>query len=398
MLLQKKFIPERLIETRERMQFTQTQLAHSLGLSRQAIAMYESGKMAPDPDRVSALSQTLRVPYRYFFKERPRLAQVGAAIFFRKQAGAAASARRAAGREVEWLIDIVSAVQKRIALPAVSIPSEEGQDIDEISNEWLEDKAIKLREAWGLGVGPIWNIAGLLETHGVILATTSVSSKIDAFSVYFNAPIGRPVLFLNSEASKARRRFTLLHELGHMIFHKHCTSEFLNNLDAAAKLERQADYFAGAFLMPKVSLRQVFKKPATVTLSELLRVKAQWGVSVQCLITRLFQLGDITVSRRTYLHKRISELGMNRRDPADDELELKPAEEPVLLRKALTIIALNERSQRSFEDEVALSWETITSLLSPDKPARVVVAGRPGAGLVHNFGSPLRRGGEERKS
>jgi len=74
-----------------------------------------------------------------------------------------------------------------------------------------------------------------------------------------------------------RQRFTLSHELGHMV------------LDPAAKVdeEKAAHRFAGAFLMPAETLRaEIGRHRKSIGWGELFEIKRIFGVSVQALTCR----------------------------------------------------------------------------------------------------------------
>jgi hypothetical protein len=64
------------------------------------------------------------------------------------------------------------------------------------------------------------------------------------------------------EAHEGRFRFTCAHELGHAQLHAKVVCQFLDNAfmqPSARRLEREADQFAAAFLMPLVSVqREIF--------------------------------------------------------------------------------------------------------------------------------------------
>lgn len=96
-----------------------------------------------------------------------------------------------------------------------------------------------------------------------------------------------------------RQRFTLIHEVGHLVS------------DDAGD-EAFSDQFASAFLMPRALFEQEFESH---TLDALLRMKSKFGCSVAALNRRGRDLGMI--SERSYLEnqKRLSYLGWRKREP-----------------------------------------------------------------------------------
>ena len=90
------------------------------------------------------------------------------------------------------------------------------------------------------------------------------------------------VIVVNRQDWGERQRFTVAHELGHMV------------LDVAQKLddEKAAHRFAGAFLIPAETLRaEIGKHRKSIGWSELFDLKRIFGVSVQALTYRCKDLG-----------------------------------------------------------------------------------------------------------
>jgi len=89
-----------------------------------------------------------------------------------------------------------------------------------------------------------------------------------------------------------RQRFTLAHELGHHILHKNVKTEYLPRQESywgeeKPDIEKEADFFAACFLMPKELVIKVFKEK-TKKINELAIL---FGVSPQAMRYRLSFLG-----------------------------------------------------------------------------------------------------------
>jgi Zn-dependent peptidase ImmA (M78 family) len=105
-----------------------------------------------------------------------------------------------------------------------------------------------------------------------------------------------------------RKRWTLAHELGHLVLH----SEFVTG-----DVEAEADEFAAEFLMPGEMIRPALRKPKLGTLIDL---KQEWGVSIAALIQRACSLQAITLTERTRLFKLLSAKGFRIVEPGSDQL------------------------------------------------------------------------------
>ncbi len=93
-------------------------------------------------------------------------------------------------------------------------------------------------------------------------------------------------LFLNTTKTAERSRFDAVHELGHLVLHRH------GGLHGGREVEDQANQFASAFLMPKADVRA--RLPRVGTLGEIVAAKKRWRVSVAALNYRLHKLGITT--------------------------------------------------------------------------------------------------------
>src|ERR1700730_1023199 len=97
-----------------------------------------------------------------------------------------------------------------------------------------------LRRSWGIPNGPVENLTTAIEAAGgVVLRRSFGTSKIDAMSKW--APGEPPLFFINSEIPADRCRYTLAHEIGHIVMHQVPTPD----------MEGEADRFAEEFLMPE---------------------------------------------------------------------------------------------------------------------------------------------------
>jgi Zn-dependent peptidase ImmA (M78 family) len=87
-----------------------------------------------------------------------------------------------------------------------------------------------------------------------------------------------PFIFLNTKKSCERSRFDAAHELGHLVLHRHAGAR-------GQEVEREANAFASALLMPRASV--LANAPHMATVDQLIRFKNYWTVSVAALAYRL---------------------------------------------------------------------------------------------------------------
>ena len=130
------------------------------------------------------------------------------------------------------------------------------------------DAALTLRREWGLAPGAVPQLIRLIEgAGGLVLVRDLGSRELDAVTQWID---GNPPLFLLNEHAPADRfRFSLAHELGHVIMH--------DAPGLTAVQERQADEFASEFLLPASAIRAELKH-GRMDLPRLLGLKHRWGV------------------------------------------------------------------------------------------------------------------------
>lgn len=169
-------------------------------------------------------------------------------------------------------------------------------ELPDLSHLSPEEAANTLRYDWGLGDQPIGNLIALLESRGIRIFSIFVKSDyIDAFSVWYK---DKPFIFLNSQKSMERSRFDACHELGHLVrdvYSMKISEKSENDIDHdlnSKEIEKYADEFASAFLMPKVALMEY--RHVNPTLSNLIEIKKVFGVSLVALAYRMHKLKFIS--------------------------------------------------------------------------------------------------------
>lgn len=116
-----------------------------------------------------------------------------------------------------------------------------------------------------------------------------------------------PTIVLNTEhpsnQGDAGRRFTIAHELCHLLYDRGLAKRVMHTSTPWAPLavEQRANAFAAMLLMPPARLRDVLRAEATISLPALRDVARELRVGVQALIRHLANLGMIGFDQRTKL-------------------------------------------------------------------------------------------------
>lgn len=289
------FNPNMLELARNRAHLTQTALAAAVDLPQGVISRFENALATPAPDQLDRLAQALGVEVTFF--QRPRTEQFwGASVMYRLQRKAKVIDLLQLVAEMQTRAMHLRDMQKSVTVtPRFSIPA--------LAEHTPPGVAAKLtRESWLVRPGPIPNVTALVEAAGVFVI--ELSSPIAQFDgAVYRAPDLPTVIFVCDGQPGDRRRFTLAHEVGHLV--QHGTADLDDN--------DEANEFAAEFLMPAIDARRAIGlRP---DLYRLLDVKRKWGVSVQFLIVRAATLGLITARQKVSMFQRVNALGWRTNEP-----------------------------------------------------------------------------------
>lgn len=358
------FNPVKLTEAREARGQSITDLAGLSGISRQSITSYEKGDSIPRLEHLIQLADTLKFDLHFFSSEKDEFSNN--LVFFRSLRSTTQRDRKKLEWRLIWLKRLFVLLSDFIDFPEIKFPNFDIQEnhLEKSSfNNDIENFAIETRKFWNLGFGQISNMVNLAESCGIIIARGEAESeKIDAFSEWSYKDKLVPIVFLNTEKQSAfRSRFDLAHEIGHLILHKNLSPGFINNRNLKL-IEDQANRFASAFLMPKITFEKTFIYPS---LDHYIQLKSRWLTSIAALIVRSKQLDLITETTERRLWINYSKREYRKREPLDDTLTM---EKPRVLIKAIDL--LDDKGilkKNEIISRLGLSSLDLTTLLDVEK-------------------------------
>lgn len=358
-------IPEKITDARKAERLTQKKLAEMVGVTRAAISYFESGERRPDPLTVVKIAEALNQPVKYFTTPTPLEFGKRSPNFFRQHGAKTKKKNEASDKYAAWFAQSAYAFDKYVNFPKVNLPSFEPSNSSEVySWEELDDLAQKTREHMGLGLGPISNTIRLVESHGVIVGRLILENEnVSAFSFWSG---DRPFVFLASDKkSAARARYDVCHELAHLVLHRWVTTEEIEDKDRLKVIESEANYFAGAFLLPFKSFPNEVFSPR---LSGFEHLKGRWKTSIQAMVKRCKDLGIFDEYQCTNLYKEISRRKWRTNEPLDSGPNALPVEEPMLLRKvAEAVFGSGAISPDEFAALLSVNPNIIASLIGVPK-------------------------------
>lgn len=327
------FVGERLKEAREAHELSAAALADFLGVTIQSISQYENNKQTPSPQVMRRIQEQLGLPYHFFFA--PIAADENDPLFFRSLESASKLVRIKMSRRFVWLRELTRYLGESIQLPKVNFPALDlPKTPAHLSEDQIELAAGEVRKFWNLTDNPISNLIWLIENNGAVVSRQELGTEdLDAFSQW-NTNDRRPYFVIGSDKKSAvRSRYNVAHELGHIVLHRHIRSEDLNDKAQFKLIEKQAHYFAGAFILPAETFAADFLCGST--LDRFVSLKPKWKASIQFMVMRCLSLGIINQDQHKRMMINISRRGWRKNEPFDDTIE---PEQPRFLRRAVELL------------------------------------------------------------
>lgn len=340
--------PQMLTLLRESRGMSGAKLARVSGVPQPTLSKAENNRALLDDVRLASVAEALDYPAEVFSWTDSVYGFGSYAFYHRKQQTLPVTMLRQVQAHVNLvrmrLVRLLRGVEvdHPAVLPDVSA--------DEVGSPALVARLV--RALWALPMGPITNMSTALERAGVVVVRYDLTSpKISAISM---GPIDAAPAFivLNDGMPADRERFTLAHELGHLVMH--------TGASHVANAEEEADAFASEFLMPAAEIQ-----PQLVGLDiyKAFELKQYWRVSGAAIIRRARDLGQITDARYRSLNVIRSQRGWSKNEPYPFSRD-----EPTLLGQ---LVRVHLEDHEYDEDELA----GVVGLFTPEFRERLPVPG-----------------------
>lgn len=304
--------PDLLRVGREAAGLTQSDVAETLGIAQVTVSRWENNARRPEEDDLARLAELYGVTPSFFSAPAREAGLTAGDLHYRRKARVKVSDVKQLEAVTNWLrIGSTRLLNEVTVEPTLDIPQLP------IDDHTPEEAARHVRRYWHLPIGAIDNLTHLLEMAGVIIVVGDFPADgLDGVSMWAGP---WPVMYLSRAAPIDRRRFTMAHELGHLVIHREYYDE--------ANGENQANRFAAELLMPAEQIRPKLRR---LTVRNAANLKLEWRVSIAALIQRAKDVKAITKDDATRLHKQRSARGWTRHEPLSDQL---PDEIPTVLQR-----------------------------------------------------------------
>lgn len=277
-------------------------LAAQVALSHAAVKKYEDNEVTPSSDILIRLAKALNVKVEYFFRpERFTLEN----LQYRNHANL--PEKQLEEIKAKMLDQIERRVELESLFPTLPIQEFSLREKKIKTYDDIESVASEIRKQWKLGLEPLPNLIDIFEEHGIKVFEIDNKQypKFDGLSASIN---DMPIIVIGNQWPGDRQRFTLAHELGHLVLH----GFFHPNLDEEACCNR----FAGAFLLPKEPLIAILGKHRNyIEPRELSLLKQEFGISMLSILHRAEDTRIISNSLYRQLRSEFNERGWSKLEP-----------------------------------------------------------------------------------
>lgn len=337
------FNPGMLQMARQLRAVGQQELAEAAGVSQASLSKIENGLKQPEDELAAKLAGVLKLPLSFFSQsERVYGLPLSVHQMFRKRASTGVRVLDQLQAELNLRIMHVRRFMQAVDVHAeYELPE---LDLEDFGNS-PTTVADAVRRSWLIPSGPIPSLVDVIERAGCIVVPCQFrSGAVDGVSL--RVPGLRGLIFLNVNQPVDRQRFSLAHELGHLVMHR----------QPNPTMEDEANEFAAAFLMPRKDI--VSDLSGTLTLERLAFLKPIWRASMGSLLYRARTLELITENQSQYLWRQMSSMGYRKVEPVEISAE---ADQPKLLS---TMLQFHLKTLNYTPDDLAQALHVLPSELS----------------------------------
>ena len=315
---------------RETRGLSQQAAADALGVPRTAVTQIESGKRSVSTLELTKLAECYRHPVSHFFKEAVEDENEDVLVALHR---IVPSLKR--DSEVREQIDrCVSLCREGVVLEKilglgprtgppvhnVRVPRTAGQAVTQ-----AEQLADEERYRLNIGNAPLADVSELIGSQGIWASGIELPGHMSG--LFLRHPSIGLAILVNASHPRGRKRFSYAHEYAHALFDRERTISISSTDNSAELVEKRANAFAAAFLMPRNGVSEVlrtldkglparheqtifdaasggriqaeFRPPASsqrITYKDVALVAHHFGVSYQAALYRLKSLKYVSQS------------------------------------------------------------------------------------------------------
>lgn len=251
-------------------------------VTRQALHRYEKGEVVPNSEMLALVSTAMDVRPDYFFRETQ--VELGKIEYRKLKRMPVKEEHKVIEQTREYLsryleLEDILGIENKFVNPLENLgPVVDYKEVNHAAN--------LLRVYWEMGKDPISNVAELLEDKFIKVVEINADVSFDGMQTWVNKNIPVVAYNRNIAGKPDRIRFTLLHELGHLLLNFGDVTEHHK--------ETLCHEFAGAMLLPdETIIDELGANRNRFSVPELGNVKKQYGISMQAIVMRALSCGIV---------------------------------------------------------------------------------------------------------
>lgn len=272
-------------------------------VSKQMLSRYERGLSMPTPKVLMALASALGVPVSRLLEAPPLRVEP---VAYRKRASLNKGDQHRITSVVTMALQQRVRLQEANGFPALKLPILD-VPIEDVAG--AEAAAERVRKTWSLGEAPIMSLVDEMESRLVHVIEIDTEEKFDGLSLVARDEKQRATAVgaaVRRGVSGDRQRFSLAHELGHILL----------SIPPTVNEEDAANRFASSLLAPASALRrEVGEQRSSINLGELAILKSRYKMSLQAIVYRLKDLGIISENHAKHWWIQIRSRGWQKTEP-----------------------------------------------------------------------------------
>lgn len=212
--------------------------------------------------------------------------------------------------------------------------------------------AQQVRDVWGLGDGPISDLAAVLESHGIFITEMRDAVEGVRGMTIMLDPSSAPVVFLAPYINDDTRRQTLAHELGHLVM------DHASGLLSDKEIEERATAFGGELLAPWQSVKDDVEGLTPSKMAQLTHLQRRWGAHPAAFIQRGYIHGVFSENQRRnwFVH-------LNQKKSIVDNAPCSYPVTPTAIRTLMENVAMLGWSEPALSDTLGLRPEELAEAL-----------------------------------
>lgn len=264
-------------------------------VSKMAISKFERGLATPSSQTLYALAHAYKVPISFFYAEPLDIAPIE---FRYKDDKAPTEKDKQIERRIRLEVEECYHMHLLGNAPSVFDVSFKKPLVCTYSD--AEAAAEQIRNTWQLGRQPIHSVYETLQENGIMVIEMNIENEdLLGTSTIINDSIPVVIINLKTNATTERKRFTALHELGHVILNIKPAKPYTGALERKElhkppTVERLCHRFAAAMLLPYSCITRRFgEKRSDISLKELISIRNMYGVSISATLHRAYDLDII---------------------------------------------------------------------------------------------------------